>query len=146
MFGQIDLGKGTAPQQTQQLVIAEELSHSLSHTTVLSMRKGGNIRRIQEHMRLTKACHAYHNTSMFLSDKRTQELVFVGALRKHDDHEKYKTPPLPRFRFNASLLQGNRISSRVRKRNIHLFRKAERRAHASARTHNHISDASGDQR
>src|SRR5437870_3702198 len=55
MFGQVDLGKGALPKQAQQLIITEKLSHSLSHTTVLSMRNGGNIRRIQERKMLTKA-------------------------------------------------------------------------------------------
>src|SRR5205085_4856097 len=32
MLCQIDLGKCTAPKQAQQLIIAKELSHTLSHT------------------------------------------------------------------------------------------------------------------
>src|SRR6266568_4500305 len=116
MFGQVDLCKGSPPQQTQQLIIAEELSYTFSHTTVFSARKGGqHTKNPGTHEAHKRAFHAYHNTSMFQSDKRTQEQVFVGALREHDYQDKYKTRSLPRFRFDASLLQGKSISLRMSK-------------------------------
>src|SRR5438874_13322099 len=56
MFCQVNVGKGTTPEHAEQLVIAKDLSHTFSHTVVLSKRKNANTQRIWVGITITRAC------------------------------------------------------------------------------------------
>jgi hypothetical protein len=60
MFCQVDLGKGSTPEQAEQLVVAEDLSYMISHIPVLSKRKDANTQgaSVRKHVTLTRELHA----------------------------------------------------------------------------------------